>query len=46
MILRTVADINVEIWMLYMDHARKLKLSSYVNLPSTNKMFNNIVMLE
>ena len=23
-----------------MDHARKIKFSSYVHLPSTNKMFN------
>ena len=33
---------NVNIMMLYisgMDHARKLKFSSYVHLPSTNKMF-------
>ena len=33
---------NVDIMMLYisaMDHARKLKFSSHVHLPSINKMF-------
>ena len=33
---------DVEIIMLYIsvrDHARKLKLSSYVHLPSVNKIF-------
>ena len=33
---------NVDIMILYtsaMDHARKLKFSSYVHLPSINKMF-------
>ena len=33
---------NVDIMMLYisaMDHARKFKFSSYVHLPSINKMF-------
>ena len=33
---------NVDIMMLYIsvrDHARKLKFSSYVHLPSVNKMF-------
>ena len=33
---------NVDIMMLYisaMDQARKLRFSSYVHLPSTNKMF-------
>ena len=34
--------LNVDIMMLYIsdrDHARKLKFSSYVHLPSINKMF-------
>ena len=48
MILRTVRDsasklcFNVDIMMLNIsaiDHARKLKFSSYVHLPSRNKMF-------
>ena len=33
---------DVDIMMLYisaMDHTRKLKFSSYVHLPSINKMF-------
>ena len=37
-----VGRFNVEIIKLYistMDHARKLKFSSYVHLPSINKMF-------
>ena len=48
MILRTVRDVNVDIMMLYfsaMDHARKIKLNSYVHLPPINKMFH-IIMLE
>ena len=43
MILRTVRDVsNVNIMMLYisaMDHASKLKFSSFVHLPSINKTF-------
>ena len=38
----SVCRFNVGIMMLYVsvrDHARKLKFSSYVHLPSTNKMF-------
>ena len=44
MILRAARDVfNVDIMMLYisaMDHTRKLKFSTYVHLPSINKMFN------
>ena len=43
MILRTVKrHFNVDTMMFYilaMDHARKLKFSVYVQLPSINKMF-------
>ena len=46
MILRNVRDVSIlynnDIMMLYisaMDQARKLKFSSYVHLPSINKMF-------
>ena len=43
MILRTAKGrFNVDIMMLYIsarDHARKLKFSSYVHVPSINKMF-------
>ena len=43
MVLQTVKRrFNVDIKMLYtsaMEHARKLKFSSYVHLPSINKMF-------
>ena len=40
---------NVDIIMPYisaMDHAIKLKFSSYVHLPSTNKMFHYCFALE
>ena len=43
MILRTVRDVSMLIkmvlYILAIDHARKLKLGSYVHLPSIIKMF-------
>ena len=49
MILRTVRDVSMLILrcpmsQLYMDHARKLKNSSYVHLPSINKCFNFVTL--
>ena len=41
MILRTARGFNVDIMMLYIsarNNARKLKFTSYVHLPSTNKI--------
>ena len=42
MILQTVRDVSMlDIMMLYisaLDHARNLKFSSYVHLPSINKI--------
>ena len=38
MILRTVRRFNVDIMNSALDHARKLKFSNYVYLPSINKM--------
>ena len=45
MILRTVKDASMMLYISAIDHARKLKFSSYVHLPSTKKCFN-IVTLE
>ena len=39
MMLQTVRDIPMLILCMYMDHDMKLKFSSYVHLPSVNKMF-------